>query len=62
MCYAIIEIRYRAASQPDETIRMPDEATLEARVAQLQLNELIDRITIFTPTTTHTRVTHWVTS
>jgi len=59
MCHAIVEIKYRAATQPDETIKMADAAMLENRVEQLKKNELIDRITVFTPTTVLTRVSSW---
>lgn len=59
MCHAILEIRYRAVSQPDETIKVADEAALEQRLDALTKNELIDRIRIFTPTKTLTRNSVW---
>lgn len=59
MCHAILEIRYRAVSQPDETIKVADEAALEQRLDVLTKNELIDRIRIFTTTKILTRNSVW---
>lgn len=60
MCFAIIEVKYRAASLPDETIKLTDEAALEARLESLKKNEQIERIRIFTPTKTLSRHTMWL--
>ncbi len=59
MCYAIIEVTYRAASSPNETIKLNDEAALEQRLATLQNNEQVDRIRVFSPSKTLTRTTTW---
>lgn len=59
MCYAIVEVEYRAASSSNETIKLNDEAALEQRIATLQSNEQVERIRIFTPSKTLTRTTTW---
>lgn len=59
MCYAIVEVAYRAATSSNETIKLNDEAALEQRLAALQSNEQVERIRIFTPSKTLTRTTTW---
>lgn len=59
MCYAIVEVTYRAITSPNETIKLNDEAALEQRLATLQNNEQVERIRIFTPSKTLTRTTTW---
>lgn len=59
MCYAIVEVTYRAAASSNETIKLNDEAALEQRLAALQNNEQVERITIFEPTRVLRRQTTW---
>lgn len=59
MCYAIIEVTYRAAPSSNETIKINDEASFEQRLLLLQNNEQVERIRVFTPATTFTRTTTW---
>lgn len=59
MCYAIVEVTYRAASSPNETIKLNDEAALEQRILSLQNNEQVERIRVFTQSKTFTRTTTW---
>lgn len=59
MCYAIVEVTYRATTSSNETIKLNDEAALEQRLATLQNNEQVERIRIFTPSKTLTRTTTW---
>lgn len=59
MCYAIVEVTYRATTSSNETIKLNDETTLEQRLAALQNNEQVERIRIFTPSKTLTRTTTW---
>lgn len=59
MCYAIVEVTYRATPSPNETIKLNDEAALEQRLATLQNNEQVERIRIFTLNKTFTRTTTW---
>lgn len=59
MCYAIVEVKYRAATLPNETLKLNDEAALEQRLAMLQNSEQVERIRIFTPSKTLTRTTTW---
>ena len=59
MCYAIVEVTYRATTSSNETIKLNDEAALEQRLATLQNNEQVERIRIFTPSKTLTRTTAW---
>lgn len=59
MCYAIVEVTYRAATSPTETIKLNDEAALEQRLTALQSNEQVERIRIFTQIKTLTRTTAW---
>ena len=60
MCYAIVEVTYRAATSSNETIKLNDEAALEQRLAMLQNNEQVECIRIFTLSKTLTRITTWV--
>ena len=59
MCYAIVEVKYRAATSSNETIKLNDEAALEQRLATLQNNEQVECIRIFTLSKTLTRTTTW---
>lgn len=59
MCYAIVEVTYRATTSSNETIKLNDKAALEQRLATLQNNEQVERIRIFTPSKTLTRTTTW---
>lgn len=59
MCYAIVEVTYRAAPSSKEIIELNDEAELEQRLATLQNRELVERIRIFTLSKTLTRTTTW---
>ena len=59
MCYAIVEVKYRAATSLNETIKLNDEAAFEQRLAALQNNVQVERIRIFTPSKTLTRTTTW---
>jgi hypothetical protein len=58
MCYAIVEVQYRASS-PREMLKIADAETLEQRLATLQNSEQVERIRIFTPSKTLTRTTTW---
>lgn len=59
MCYAILEVTYRATTSSNEIIKLNDEAALEQRLTALQNNEQVERIRIFTPNKTITRTTTW---
>ena len=59
MCYAIVEVTYRATTPSNETIKLNDEAALEQRLASLQGNEQVERIRVFTQSKTFTRTTTW---
>lgn len=59
MCYAIVEVTYRATSSSNETIKLNDEAALEQCIAALQNSEQVEHIHIFTPSKTLTRTTTW---
>jgi hypothetical protein len=59
MCYAIVEVTFRAATSSSEIIKINDETALEQRLASLQSNEQVERIRIFTPSKTLTRTTTW---
>lgn len=59
MCYAIVEVKYRAVTSPNETIKLDDEVTLGQRLATLQNNEQVECIRIFTLSKTLTRIATW---
>ena len=59
MCYAIVEVKYRAATTPNEILKLNDETTLEQRLVTLQNNEQVERVRVFTPSRTLTRTTTW---
>ena len=59
MCYAIVEVTYRATTSSSEIIKLNDEAALEQRLDALQNNGQVERIRIFTPSKTLTRTTTW---
>lgn len=60
MCIAIVEVKYKIASTPSETIKFDDEAKLESRLVTLKENEQVARIIVFRPAATHTLQTQWV--
>ena len=62
MCYAILEVRYKAATSQTETIKVADAEALENRLSTLQRTDLVDRITIFEPKRVLCRQTTWVES
>jgi len=62
MCIAIVEVSYKAASSPMETLKFTDQETFESRLLALQNNEQVSRIKIFKPTQTHTRTSVWETT
>lgn len=59
MCYALIEVTYRAATSPNEILELNDETALEQRLAMLQNNGQVERIRIFSLSKTLTRTTTW---
>ena len=59
MCYAILEVRYKAATSQIETIKVTDAEALENRLSTLQNSDLVDRITIFEPKRVLRRQTTW---
>ena len=59
MCYAILEVQYKAATSQTEIIKVTDAEALENRLSTLQRTELVDRITIFEPTRVLRRQTTW---
>jgi hypothetical protein len=59
MCYAIVEVTYRAATSSKETIKLYDEVAFEQRLATLKNNEQVERVRVFTPSKTLTRITTW---
>lgn len=62
MCYAVIEVRYRHETEPDNLIPFKDADTLHARLEQLKKLETVERITVFRPDQTHQRVSSWNTT
>ncbi len=59
MCYAIVEVKYKANSIADDLIKLDDEAALINRVEALKNNEQVDRIRVFTQRSTYSRVSTW---
>lgn len=59
MYYAIVEVKYRAATSSNEIIKLNDEVALEQRLTTLQNNEQVEYIRIFTLSKTLTRITTW---
>lgn len=59
MCYAIVEVTYRATTSSNETIKLNDKVALEQRLDALQNNEQVECIRVFTPSKTLTRITTW---
>lgn len=59
MCYAILEVRYKAATSQTETIKVTDAEALENRLSTLQNSDLVDRITVFEPKRVLRRQTTW---
>ena len=59
MCYAIVEVTYRATTSSNETIKLTDKVALEQRLDALQNNEQVECIRVFTPSKTLTRITTW---
>lgn len=59
MCYAIVEVTYRATTSSNETIKLNDKVALEQRLDALQNNEQVECVRVFTLSKTLTRITTW---
>lgn len=59
MCHAVMEVRYRNKTEPDQLLPMLDEEALDMRLESLKKNDLVERITIFYPGQMHTRSVAW---
>ena len=59
MCYAIVEVIYRATTLSDETIKLNDKVALEQRLDMLRNNEQVECVRVFTLSKTLTRITTW---
>ncbi len=56
MCYAILEVRYKAEV---ETVKIADAETLASKLTSLQKNDFVERITVFKPERVLRRQTTW---
>lgn len=61
MCYAVIEVRYRNKTEPDQLIALHDAETFSKRTDELMRLETVERVTVFRPAQTHKRVSSWET-
>ena len=59
MCYAIVEVIYRAITSSNETIKLDDKVALEQRLDMLRNNEQVECVRVFTLSKTLTRITTW---
>jgi hypothetical protein len=59
MCYAILEVKYTAASIPTELQQVSDEMALEEKLVALQNNPQVERVKVFTHDHTRTRTMVW---
>lgn len=59
MCHAVIEVRYRNKTEPDQLIAIADADALSKRVSDLQALETVERVRIFMPRQTNQRVSTW---
>ena len=59
MCYAIVEVTYRATTSSNETIKLNDKVALEQRLDMLRNNEQVECVRVFTLSKTLTRITTW---
>lgn len=59
MCYAIVEVTYRATTSSNETIKLNDKVALEQRLDMLRNNEQVECVRVFTLSKTLTRTTTW---
>lgn len=56
MCYAILEVRYKAEV---ETVKIADAETLASKLTSLQKNDFVEHITVFKPERVLRRQTTW---
>lgn len=59
MCVAVLEVRYRNKTEPDQLIAIADAEALSKRVSDLQSLETVERVRIFMPRQTNTRRITW---
>lgn len=59
MCFAVIEVRYRNKTEPDQLIALQDEEAAANRIEQLRALDTVERIRVFKPSVTHSRVSSW---
>lgn len=59
MCVAVLEVRYRNKTEPDQLIAITDAEALSKRVSDLQTLETVERVRIFMPRQTNQRVITW---
>lgn len=59
MCHALLEVTYQHNTAPQELIKLIDEADFKVKLAKFQAMELVEKIVLFSPETTYTRITSW---
>ena len=59
MCYAILEIRYIAAGEQDQLLRVSDAEALSVKIADLQSLTTVASIRTFSPLVTLERKVVW---
>ena len=59
MCYAILEVKYTAAGEPDALIRVKDAEELQSKISQVQNLGTVRRIRTFSPVITLERKIVW---
>jgi len=59
MCYAIIEVRYTAAGEPDALVKVSSPEELQTKIQSLQNLGTVGRIRTFAPLATLERKIVW---
>lgn len=62
MCYAIVEVKYKAQAQPAITVKCADEEGLRERVDYFQSLDAVERVTVYCKSLVMTREIGWATS
>jgi hypothetical protein len=59
MCYAIIEVKYAAAGEQDQLLKVLDEEACAIKISHLQSLETVAQFTLFHPAKTYLKKTVW---
>jgi hypothetical protein len=62
MSYALIEVQYAGTNSDTQVFRISSKEALESRLATLRSNNQVEKILVFTLSSTFTKITSWIKS